>query len=345
MRVTDGIPLGWFIVLPVDTVNSIQTRKACMADPDCTSFEWVLVEMKCFLHATCNKKTAHTSPTWWVESKRELWIKDLVVPMETPPPTPHNECGRLEDGLRNERLADLSAGGLSQDNISLFLDLAKSTAAVPAGTVCSARCVVDTSINSHIPPTTSTFTCSNGTWVGELICPADERHGDPAWEGNNVTLKDGHFYRAMSELYPMAGGVQRAANSSYCGFRGHMATPESLDEAKLIAKVVQGSTRNNGSSVTVDWEYNTGVAGPAVGEYGRVWIPITAKGAHRVAAGNLFSTLLTALLMNLMNFGFKTNVAVAFVLILCPVGWALSFVCTLQSHVSRKGVGDASGSY
>ena len=52
----------------------------------------------------------------------------------------------------------------------------------------------------------------------------------------------------MSELYPMAGGLQRAAATSYCGLRGHMATPESLEEAKLIGRVVQGSIRNNGSS-------------------------------------------------------------------------------------------------
>jgi hypothetical protein len=82
----------------------------------------------------------------------------------------------------------------------------------------------------------------DGAWVGELQCPANIDEGDPAWEGNEVTLKDGHFYRAMSELYPMAGGLQRAAATIYCGLRGHMATPESLEEAKLIAQVVQGTS-------------------------------------------------------------------------------------------------------
>jgi hypothetical protein len=101
-----------------------------------------------------------------------------------------------------------------------------------------------------------------------------------------VTLKDGHYYRAMSELYPMAGGVQRAAASSYRGLRGHMATPESLEEAKLIGRVVQGSTRNNGSSRTINWDSSSGVAGAAVGDYGRVWVPITATGRFRTSSGN-----------------------------------------------------------
>jgi hypothetical protein len=82
----------------------------------------------------------------------------------------------------------------------------------------------------------------------------------------------------MSELYPMAGGLQRAAASSYCGLRGHMATPESLEEAKLIGRVVQGSTRNNGTSKVEDWNKDDGSHGPLVGDYGKVWIPITASG-------------------------------------------------------------------
>ena len=126
---------------------------------------------------------------------------------------------------------------------------------MPEGTVCTAECTAAPSVELYRTTDTATgkkqksdFTCVDGVWVGELQCPGEESKGDQAWGGNEVTLKDGHFYRAMSELYPMAGGLQRAAASSYCGLRGYMATPESLEEAKLIGRVVQGSTRNNGTS-------------------------------------------------------------------------------------------------
>jgi hypothetical protein len=131
---------------------------------------------------------------------------------------------------------------------------------MPAGTVCAAECAIELEFSSGLPAPQSNFTCVDGAWVGELQCPANTEGGDdPTWEGNEVTLKDGHFYRTMSELYPMAGGLQRAAATSYCGLHGHMATPESLDEAKLIAQVVQGSTRNNGSSMPTNFDLNTGV--------------------------------------------------------------------------------------
>jgi hypothetical protein len=90
----------------------------------------------------------------------------------------------------------------------------------------------------------------------------------------------------MSELYPMAGGLQRAAATTYCGLRGHMATPESLEEATLIAQVVQGSTRNNGSSKVEDWDAVDGSHGPLVGDYGKVWIPVTPSGKGKVGGSD-----------------------------------------------------------
>jgi hypothetical protein len=53
----------------------------------------------------------------------------------------------------------------------------------------------------------------------------------------SVLVKDSHMYRVLPIAYPFAGGLQRAAQSKYCGMDGYMADLDSNEEQVAIDRL------------------------------------------------------------------------------------------------------------
>jgi hypothetical protein len=63
MRVTNGIPLGCSLLLPVDTVNSVQTLKAAQREPQGSSLQPVHETVCLSIQAATTHARAHKRKT------------------------------------------------------------------------------------------------------------------------------------------------------------------------------------------------------------------------------------------------------------------------------------------
>lgn len=143
----------------------------------------------------------------------------------------------------------------------------RAFAFVPSGTVCTAKCAADEAYQfSEDKLDSAQFTCVDGVWEGELVCnyqiPSDPKrlaeesglHGNQSFnhikniagryytDVNSITLYNGNVYRGYPERNTFGGSLQRAAETVFCGVRGHMATFKDSEELHVIAKVVHRST-------------------------------------------------------------------------------------------------------
>jgi hypothetical protein len=62
----------------------------------------------------------------------------------------------------------------------------------------------------------------------------------------SVWLHDSHYYRLHPLRFPLAAGVQAAADTLFGGIPGHMATPQSEREKQLIEEVYRASADTYG---------------------------------------------------------------------------------------------------
>lgn len=169
----------------------------------------------------------------------------------------------------------------------------------------------------------------DGVWEGELVCnyqiPSDPKrlaeesgfHGNQSFNHikniagryytnvNSITLYNGNVYRGYPERNTFGGSLQRAAETVFCGVRGHMATFKDSEELHVIAKVVHrssivftdgtlGVTTPTKESVIgnfPDFE-DDGVTldSRKSGPY-RFWIPLVAHGRKAVSKEESFSAM------------------------------------------------------
>lgn len=206
----------------------------------------------------------------------------------------------------------------------------RAFAFVPSGTVCTAKCAADEAYQSSEDTLDSAqFTCVDGVWEGELVCnyqmPSDPKrlaeesglHGNQSFnhikniaghyytDVNSITLYNGNVYRGYPERNTFGGSLQRAAETVFCGVRGHMATFKDSEELHVIAKVVHrssivftdvtlGVTTPTKESVIgnfPDFE-DDGVTPDSrkSGPY-RFWIPLVAHGRKAVSKEESFSAM------------------------------------------------------
>ena len=82
-----------------------------------------------------------------------------------------------------------------------------------------------------------------------VLCPPDRNRNlgfaVPVWLVNHT------YYRALFEALPFAGAVETASRAMFGGLRGSLALPQDLQQAQVIAAVVNDRlARENGSLVT-----------------------------------------------------------------------------------------------
>ena len=201
--------------------STMQTREACrsecLADPSCISFVWVRLSLQCEKSRRCTEELAIAAGRDGMDqyvAAKELWIKGARDPTggESASFTALStatECGRLLDELKSTIMLSERTGGRTAPN---------AIKPVPSGSVCTARCQVAPPSDSQAQSghadghgaqgalgMQSNFTCVNGSWVGELKCPANPDYRDPPWEGNEITLKDGSAFFLFLFLSAMGG--------------------------------------------------------------------------------------------------------------------------------------------